>query len=246
MKVSVVVPTQRQPESLARALRSLLVQEFDPAEMEVVVVDNDGRPSARRQVETIAAMAPFPVAYVHEPTPGVASARNAGLARVHATFVAFLDDDEQAPPAWLRALTRTQAAFEADVVFGPVRGVVPASTGWRKPYLERFFSREGPPFACVIEQAHGCGCSLVRMSALPSPAEPFSLKQNSFGGEDDILFAAMKAAGARFAWAPDAWVREHPSSERLSLAYALRRAFAYGQGPAFASWRRGDWHKVAF
>jgi glycosyltransferase involved in cell wall biosynthesis len=214
--------------------------------MELIVVDNDNAPSARAIVQAAAAKAPFPVIYVHEPRPGVASARNAAMAQVRAPFVAFLDDDEEAPQGWLGALVRAQAAFEADVVFGPVRGAAPQSAGWRRAYLERFFSREGPPFSCVIEQPYGCGCSLVRVAALPATAAPFSLAQNRFGGEDDLLFAQMKARGAHFAWAPDAWVLEHPAPERLTLRYALRRAFAYGQGPAFAGWRRRDWPAVAF
>lgn len=246
MKVSVLVPTQRRPEPLGRALRSLLLQDFDPTEFELIVVDNDPAASARDPVARLATQASFPVVYLHEPRPGVASARNAAMARTRAPFVAFLDDDEEAPRGWLRALTRAQAAFDADVVFGPVRAIAPESAGSRRPYLERFFSRVGPPFACVIDKPYGCGGSLLRRAALSCPEAPFSPAQNRFGGEDDLLFAEMRTRGARFAWAPDAFVLEHPAAERLTLRYALRRAFAYGQGPAFAGWRRGDLPAVAF
>jgi hypothetical protein len=46
----------------------------------------------------------------------------------------------------------------------------------------------------------------------------------------------MKANGASFAWAPEAWVWETPEASRVTLAYTLRRAFAYGQGPATKAW----------
>ena len=46
------------------------------------------------------------------------------------------------------------------------------------------------------------------------------------------MFGGMQAAGARFAWEPAAWVWEDPAPQRLTLAYTLRRAFAYGQGPS--------------
>ena len=65
----------------------------------------------------------------------------------------------------------------------------------------------------------------MRRTALSEPA-PFSVTRNHVGGEDDLLFQQMKAAGARFAWAPEAWVWEHPDPSRITLAYALRRAFA--------------------
>jgi hypothetical protein len=44
----------------------------------------------------------------------------------------------------------------------------------------------------------------------------------------------MRAGGARFAWAPEAWVWEDPAPARLSLRYTVARAFAYGQGPTSA------------
>jgi hypothetical protein len=46
----------------------------------------------------------------------------------------------------------------------------------------------------------------------------------------------MEAAGASFAWAPKAWVWETPEPSRVTLSYTLRRAFAYGQGPATKAW----------
>jgi hypothetical protein len=180
------------------------------------------------------------VVYLCEPKPGVASARNAAVAQVRGQFIAFLDDDEEASPQWLAALLAVQSRFDADAVFGPVRGRAPQGTPHRE-YLERFFSRIGPPQAALLDIPFGCGDSLIRKAALPSP-QPFALTQNHIGGEDDLLFMAMKKAGRRFAWAPEAWVWEDPIPERLTLAYALRRAFAFGQGPAHSHWRKSPPH----
>jgi len=229
--VSIVIPTQRRPDALALAARSALRQSGVDVAVELVVVDNDSVPSARAQVEALAADAPFPVAYVHEPRSGVANARNAALERASGAFIAFLDDDEEAPPHWLAALLETQRAFDADVVFGPVRGRAPGGLVRHRAYLEHFFSRLGPEQAGLIDDPYGCGDSLLRRAALPHPTRPFSESRNKTGGEDDLLFQGMKAAGARFAWAPDAFVWEDPAPERLTLRYALSRAYGYGQGP---------------
>jgi hypothetical protein len=75
-----------------------------------------------------------------------------------------------------------------------------------------------------------CNALLVRATMLAAPA-PFALETNEKGGEDDILFSTAQAAGRRFAWAADAGILEHIPPERASLAYALKRSFAYGQGP---------------
>ena len=235
MRISVVIPTQRRTAGLETAARSILGQTGAPfADLELVIVDNDKTPSAQPMAAALAAEAPFPVVYVHEPAPGVANARHAALEQARGEFIAFLDDDEEAPAGWLAALLAAQARFDADVVFGPVRGRAPAEVTRHRDYLETFFSRQGPAEAGLIDHYYGCGDSLLRRAALPDPKRPFSAVRNHIGGEDDLLFGQMKANGARFAWAPEAWVWEDPVPARLSLGYTIRRAFAYGQGPSAA------------
>jgi glycosyltransferase involved in cell wall biosynthesis len=232
MRVSIMIPTQRRLDGLAVAARSVFAQTgVDFAGLELVIVDNDQTPSAQAKAQALAGAAPFPVHYVHEPRPGVAHARNAGMAKAQGELIAFLDDDEEAPAGWLAALLAAQVRYEADVVFGPVKARAPAQVEAHRGYLERFFSREGPAEAGIIDHYYGCGDSLLRRAALPDPRAPFAVERNHIGGEDDMLFGHMQAQGARFAWEPAAWVWEDPVPDRLSLDYTIRRAFAYGQGP---------------
>jgi cellulose synthase/poly-beta-1,6-N-acetylglucosamine synthase-like glycosyltransferase len=246
--VSIVVPTQRRPAGLETALRSILGQSsVDFSTCELVVVDNDAVRSAEPLVRRLGAGAAFEVIYVHEPRPGVATARNRALSAVSGEFIAFLDDDEEASTGWLHALLAVQAQYDADVVFGPVKGRTPPDVIRHRAYFERFFSRIGPQRSCLLNHYYGCGDSLIRRAALPSQAEPFSVRNNHSGGEDDLLFAAMRANGARFAWAPEAWVWEDPGPSRLTLRYTFSRAFGYGQGPAAtcAAARPRDWLGLA-
>lgn len=231
--VTVMIPTQRRLGGLAVAVRSVLAQQaVDFAALEIVVVDNDQVPSARATIEALAEGAACRLHYVHEPRAGVANARNAGMAKASGALIAFLDDDEEAPEGWLAALLAAQVRYDADVVFGPVRARAPDSVAEHRDYLERFFSRLGPAQAGVIDHYYGCGDSLLRRAALPDPVSPFAAERNQIGGEDDMLFGQMQAAGATFAWEPAAWVWEDPVPDRLTLDYTLARAFAYGQGPS--------------
>ena len=235
-RISIIVPTCRRPEALGVDVRSIFAQQgFAPGELELVVVDNDPSGSARPAFDALLPQATLPCVYVHAPIPGVAQARNAGMAAARGEMVAFLDDDEEAPSHWLAALVSAQAKFGAAVVFGPVRAVLPASTVEHRAYLEGFFSRLGPDHAGVIDGYYGCGDSLVVRSAMPTQINPFAAERDHIGGEDDLLFGTMQARGARFAWAPDAWVSEHVPESRANLGYAMRRAFAYGQGPSAAA-----------
>lgn len=232
-RVSVMIPTQRRPDGLAVAVRSVLSQrDVDFAALEIVVVDNDKVPSAKSVVDALVEGARCPILYVHEARPGVARARNAAMARASGDLIACLDDDEEAPNHWLATLLAAQAQYAADVVFGPVRGRAPTEITRHRDYLERFFSRQGPAETGVIAHHYGCGNSLMRRGALPDPVAPFALERDLIGGEDDMLFGRMREAGARFAWASDAWVWEDPVSSRLNLGYTISRAFAYGQGPS--------------
>jgi succinoglycan biosynthesis protein ExoM len=125
-RISIVMPTQRRPEGLQRAVRSTFTQAgVDFSECELVVADNDVQPSAAPIIEALKAEAPFPVVYVHEPRAGVANVRNAAMGVAKGSLIAFLDDDEEAPPGWLAALLAAQVKYDADAVFGPVRGRAP-------------------------------------------------------------------------------------------------------------------------
>jgi glycosyltransferase involved in cell wall biosynthesis len=244
-RVAVVIPTLRRPESLTRALRSVFAQTgLDPHAVEIVVVDNDPAGTAAAPVDALRPDAPFPLTYVTAPNPGVATARNAGLAATDAPLIAFLDDDQEAEPGWLAALLSAQAATGADVVFGPIRGVAEGAPDWARAHLDAFFGREGPAEDCLIDKPWGCGNALlVRATALPGPA-PFDVAADQLGGEDDALFARVKASGGRFGWAANARVSELAPPHRATMDYALRRAFAYGQGPSQEARARGDWAGV--
>lgn len=239
MRVSIIIPTQRRPVGLAVAVGSALAQTgVDPASVELIVADNDAAPSAQAFVLGLVSIAPFPVTYLHVPEPGVANVRNGALAKARGEWIAFLDDDQEAPPGWLAALLKAQADFDADVVFGPVLARAPQAAPALRAYLEHFFSRPGPHPAGLLDNYYGCGDSLIRRSAMGD--QPFAAERNHIGGEDDLLFGRMQATGVRFAWAPDAWVHEDPAPQRQTLSYALARAFAYGQGPSAHCAAQGD------
>lgn len=242
-RVSIIIPTFRRPARAVEAARSALAQVCG-ATFEVVLVDNDPEGSALgvlRDLDDARAVV------CHEPRPGVANARNAGLRAARGELIAFLDDDEIAQTNWLSELLRVQAAERADVVFGPVRTRLAAPPRDHREYFEAFFARDPGHAEGSIDRFYGCGCSLLRRAALPA-AEPFSVERNEIGGEDDLLFQAMHTAGARFAWAPGAWVWETPETTRVTLAYTLKRAFAYGQGPATQAWsaRKRDFPAIGF
>ncbi|ESQ77198.1 glycosyltransferase family 2 protein [Asticcacaulis sp. AC402] len=244
--VSVIIPTFRRPEGLDRAMASITAQTgLSGTALDLIVCDNSPEGSARPQVEAFALTATFPVLFVHEPKTGVANARNSAVATTQADFIAFLDDDEEAPADWLWRMLANQTHFKADVVFGPVTARIPDDVAQYRPYFEAFFSRFGPEESGVLPHYYGCGNSLIRRAVLPKDELPFATSQNEMGGEDDILFTALKAQGKVMSWAADAPVWEDVPPKRATLDYTLKRGFAYGQGPSHSTGVNGKYLKCA-
>jgi glycosyltransferase involved in cell wall biosynthesis len=97
VSVSVVIPTRNRQLLLRRALDSVLAQR--QVDIEVLVVDEASEDGT---ADFVRAMADPRVALIRHDTPrGVAAARNAGLARARAPWVAFLDDDDLWAPTKL-------------------------------------------------------------------------------------------------------------------------------------------------
>ena len=105
--VSIVIPTRNREMMLGRALQSVVGQTHRP--LEVIVVDDASTDATGETVKAFAAAHPdLGVCYVrHEDREGGARARNAGIARATADFVAFLDDDDE----WLPDKTSRQVDF---------------------------------------------------------------------------------------------------------------------------------------
>jgi hypothetical protein len=229
--ITLMIATFRRPQGLLRAARSLFKQAgVDPSRLELVVVDNAPEAPAREATGTLAEEAPFPVRHVHEPRPGIANARNAGWLAARGELIASIDDDETADPQWLTRMLAAQAQFNATVVFGPVQAVLPVERHPHATYLQRFFSRLGPEETCTLDRFYGMGNSLLHRGRIGADA-PFHTGANTIGGEDDFLFSRLLSAGEVMGWAHDAVVFELVPEARARLAYTLRRAFGYGQGP---------------
>jgi glycosyltransferase involved in cell wall biosynthesis len=106
MKVSVVVPTFNRPDLLERCLASLLAQDFDPTQYEIIVADDAASDATRQQLEAIAGKASvdlryLPVTRAHGP----AAARNLGWREARGEIIAFTDDDTIPQRDWLKTGT---------------------------------------------------------------------------------------------------------------------------------------------
>ncbi len=228
--VTVVLPTARRPESLARALHGLALQR-DAPRFEVLVVDNDASPHAPPVLPPA-----LSGRVVREPVPGAATARNRGIAETRTRLVALLDDDVVPAPDWLAALAAPVLAGRADLTGGRVLlDPQVARPRWLAPGLEGYLTALdlGPDErSLTAEESLLTASLLTRTEALR--AAPFDPRLGPRGGTqlvgDDVqVVRDLRARGARAVWVPSATVVHELPTTRLRRSWVLRRAYLQGR-----------------
>ncbi len=226
-RIDIGVCTFRRKE-LEDTLRSLGALTIPPDTMlRAIVADNDAVPSARGLVYALASQLPFDLVYVHCPAANISLARNACLESSNGDFLAFIDDDSTASPAWLAELLKVADATGADAVLGPVRAVYgPGAPGWMS---QGDFHSTTPVFVKGQIRTGYSGNVLLRCASPYVAGRRFNLARGRSGGEDTEYFARLHRAGGTIAYAPDAVVVEPVPSERARLSWLLKRRFRVGQ-----------------
>jgi len=119
--VSVIICTRGRPESVPQTLRSILGSSYPDGRCELIVVDNasSGEPAVHLAAGELGETR-FEIRLLREPEPGLAHARNTGLAAASGEIVVFADDDVEVDAEWLAALI---APFERDERVGATSGM---------------------------------------------------------------------------------------------------------------------------
>lgn len=228
MKTSVCIATYRRPARLRALLDDLTLQHLMPDE--VIVVDNDPEASALPVVEDLrSGPLPFRVVYDVQPEKNISLTRNRTVALAAGDWLAFVDDDERAPPAWLAQLMGCVAQTRADGALGPVVPVVPPEAPeWIR--RGRFYDWTRLPTGALIPPNRlRFGNLVLRASLLRTMQAPFDPAYGLTGGEDGDLLSRLAQDGAVLRWCDEAVVHEPVESARLSLRWLLRRALRGGQ-----------------
>ena len=140
--VSAIVTTYRRPETLLRAIRSIINQRSTPNE--IVVVDNAGERTTEEVVSFSSNETRIPIRYIVENKRGASAARNRGIKLAASDYVAFLDDDDVWLPSHIEQFHRICAYREnKPILFGgwlarfgkPERLIIPESNKLFKDYV---------------------------------------------------------------------------------------------------------------
>ena len=101
-RASVVIPTFKEPESVRRAVLSLLAQDLDKSQYEIIVVDSSPDDRVVETVTALQAEAPCALRLLTKRPEGPGPSRNLGAGAARGEFIALMDSDCVATPQWLR------------------------------------------------------------------------------------------------------------------------------------------------
>ena len=226
--VTVVIATRDRARRLAALLASLRDQTLPSERFEVIVVDDGSTDETSEVIAAEQARGQLSLrALQHGRGGGPGAVRNAGWPHARGPLVAFTDDDCEAEPGWLAALTEAWGGDDARVLQGsttPIEAEAAEQGPLTYTYDIRAIDLNFPTCNMAYPKA-----LLERLGGFDATALPRT-------GEDcDLAWRAI-TAGARVEFVPDARVQH--AVVHMDRAGALRRAWRWGDAMvAFARHR---------
>jgi glycosyltransferase involved in cell wall biosynthesis len=205
-KVSVILTTYRRQSLLARSIQSVIDQTM--GDWELIIVDDEPSEETRR---IVASFGDNRIQYLaHEHNRGLCAARNTGIRAATASYLGFLDDDDEFLPEKLakQLAVIEQAENEIGIVscYEQIVGADGSMTA-------RAIDLRGDMHPRLLQQ------DLVRMQLLLVRRECFDmvgLFDERLSAHDDYDMILRLSRRYRFSTVPEALVRIHETAGSMS------------------------------
>lgn len=233
-RISVVVCTRNRSKLLRKCLLSIVNQSASSDEFEVVVVDNN---SSDNTAEVIAAFTEKHDNFrgVLEKKLGLSCARNRGLNEAFGGYVAYIDDDAEAFPDWIKEMRVFLCRCNSAVAFGGSYEanfeVLPPS--WLPPEFgsSHLGDRE---ISLNAKDQFISGTNMVFNRELLLRIGGFDTKLGMSGnkiayGEETCLQIDLKQRGYEIIYLPSMKVKHLVSPEKMKLQWLVKSVYAIGR-----------------
>ena len=226
--ITVCACTYRRPDGLLELLESLKSLQIPTGtQVQFCVIDNDVSASASDVVNSVAVDFPQPLRYIHEPKPGIPSARNRALLEAGTDgFAVFVDDDETVDSQWLVELYRVAKETGGAFVQGPVEMTVEDVTDkwWldTSMFRQKVFADGSPRHESWTNNV------MIDMAFISRTGCRFDDSLRFDGGSDTLFFQDVIRQGGTGFFAAHALVFEVQPKSRLTWRWAIQRQYRYG------------------
>ena len=242
-KLSLIIATYNRAQSLLRTLHSVVSQTAAPELWECVVVNNN---STDNTAEVFARFATenqdFDLRMVTETKQGLSNARNAGITASVGGYIAIIDDDETLEDCFIESYIEFFDSFPTAMAAG---GAVRAEYESRRPrWMSHFTERmiANPIDIDVVvalfpSSRVPAGGNMAFRREVFDRVGMFNPRlgrngQSLIGGEENDLFARLRAAGELLYFVPNAAIYHHIPDAKLTDEYFDRLSYNVGRSKA--------------
>jgi glycosyltransferase involved in cell wall biosynthesis len=240
MKVTVAICTHNRAKDTGEAIESILTQNFDKKEIEIIVVDNRSTDHTAQVVNDLSRRHGPRVRYILEDKLGLSVARNTAIREANGEFILFLDDDALASSHWVRHIVDV---FERDPAIGCVGGKIDPIWETEEP---DWIPEEYRAVFTILDYSNG-------VKEMPSPSIPYGANvafrmsvfnhikpfredlgrvgTNLLSSEESELIARLREKYKVY-YTSYASVRHKISKERTTKKWFLKRIFWQGVSDA--------------
>ena len=242
-KLSLIIATYNRAQSLLRTLRSVVSQSAAPELWECIVVNNN---STDNTAEVFACFAAenqdFDLRMVTETKQGLSNARNCGITASVGEYVAIVDDDETLESSYIESYIEFFDSFPTAMAAG---GAVRAEyeshrPRWMSHYTERMIANPIDLDVVVTlfpSSRVPAGGNMAFRREIFDRVGLFNPRlgrngQSLIGGEENDLFARLRAAGELLYFVPNAAIYHHIPDAKLTDEYFDRLSYNVGRSKA--------------
>lgn len=230
---SVIICTYNRASFLDDCIYSVLNQDLDRDQFELIIVDNASTDDTQQVVRE--RQYSSEIVLLQEPVPGLSRARNTGWRHAHGDIIAYLDDDARADKDWLRNAAEGFSDFSPapDVLAGPIRLFGEEIPSWVTDDLKcplGYLQWGDLPLQVRYNQKKIVGANCFFTKAILEQTMGFDenlgrKKKLLLSGEEVMLQKRIEELGGAIWYHPGASVEHFVPHERVQPLWYYRRYY---------------------
>jgi glycosyltransferase involved in cell wall biosynthesis len=240
MKVTVAICTHNRAEDTGEAIESVLVQNFNMEEIEIIVIDNISSDHTAELVHSLIHQHGSRIRYFLEQKLGLSVARNRAITEAKGEYILFLDDDALASSDWVQKIVEV---FESDPLIGCVGGRIDPIWESQEPdwipqeyrsvftILDYCSEVKEMPYPSIPYGANVAFRTSIFIHMKPFREDLGRVGNNLLSSEESELIARLRESYKVY-YTPFAPVQHKIAKERTTMKWFLKRMFWQGVSDA--------------